>query len=268
MRGSQSLKRPVWLPPGVAVEFPDPNGYDDQGLLAVGADLRPGRLLSAYHAGIFPWFDEPPILWWSPNPRAILDPEHLHVSRSLRRYLKRAARSGELTVCATADIEEVMRTSGEIRESSWINDEMVRAYVELGRLGKALAYEVRRGTRLVGGLYGVLTRGLFAAESMFHLETDASKVALVTSVLHRFARGTRLYDVQFETGHLRSMGACEIRRSDYLTRLSQAVSESLPAAPDAPLTSETGPEAQEIRGPSADLLPWVVRELEVLYSSG
>jgi len=264
MRGSQRLKRPVWLPPGVPVEFPDPSDYDDQGLVAVGADLRPERLLSAYHAGIFPWFDEPPILWWSPNPRAVLDPEHLHISRSLRRHLRGAARSGELTVRATAEIEEVMRTCGQLRESSWINDEMLSAYVELGRLGKALAYEVRRGAELVGGLYGVLSGGLFAAESMFHIETDASKAALVTSVLHRFALGTRLYDVQFETGHLRSMGAYEINRSEYLTRLSQALSGSPPANPAGALTSETGPEAQEISSLGTDLLPWVVRKLEVL----
>lgn len=264
MRGSQRLKRPVWLPPGVVVEFPDPSDYDDQGLLAVGADLRPQRLLSAYHAGIFPWFDEPPILWWSPNPRAVLDPEHLHVSRSLRRHLRGAARSGELTVRATAEIEEVMRTCGQLRESSWINDEMLGAYVELARLGMALAYEVRRGSRLVGGLYGVLSRGLFAAESMFHIETDASKVALVTSVLHRFALGTRLYDVQFETGHLSSMGAYEISRSEYLTRLHQALSESPPPAPPATPAAERGSEAQEISSLGTDLLPWVVRKLEVL----
>ncbi len=157
-----------------------------------------------------------------------------------------------------------MRTSGELRESSWINDEMLGAYVELARLQKALAYEVRRGSRLVGGLYGVLSGGLFAAESMFHIETDASKVALVTSVLHRFALGTRLYDVQFETGHLSSMGAYEISRSEYLTRLREALSEFPPPAPPATLASETGPEAQEISGLGADLLPWVVRKLEVL----
>lgn len=264
MSGTQSPRRPVWLPAGVLAEFPDPRGFDARGLLAVGGDLDPARILRAYRHGIFPWFDEPPILWWSPSPRAVFDPAHLHVSRSLRRHLQKAARDAELTVVPTSEVEEVMRSCGELRESSWINEPMLRAYVELGRRGAALAYEVRRNGRLVGGLYGVLEGGLYAAESMFHTETNASKVALVASVLHRFALETSLFDVQFETGHLRSMGAYEIDREEYLARLAASLTQAH-MRPEATAPAASSPSRElKIPGPGEDVLPWVVERLEVL----
>lgn len=264
MSRTQNPGRPVWLPAGVLVDFPDPRRFDERGLIAVGGDLDPPRVLRAYRRGIFPWFDEPPILWWSPSPRAVFDPEHLHVSRSLRRHLRHAAQDKELTVTPTNAIEEVMRACGELRESSWINEPMLRAYVELGRMGAALAYEVRRDGQLVGGLYGVKDAGLYAAESMFHIETNASKVALVASVLHRFALGTRLFDVQFETGHLNSMGAYEITRDEYLARLASALTQTHTLPPGTGLDSQTALGPEKIPRPGEDILPWVVERLEVL----
>lgn len=208
------------LPLGGPPRFPDPNSADAEGLLAIGGDLSSARLLAAYDAGIFPWFEQGlPPLWWSPDPRAILDPDHLHVSRSLRRRM----RSGEFEVSTNRAFARVMRECGAERDGgTWILPEMIEAYTALHRQGHALSFEVWSEGQLVGGLYGVLRGGLFAAESMFHRRTDASKVALVTSVRALFDVGVELYDVQFLTPHLASMGAREVSRAAYLERLAYA----------------------------------------------
>src|SRR5215471_641674 len=208
-------RRPVLLLPGGPIAFPDPEQADDEGLLAIGGDLSSERLLFAYERGIFPWYDEGvPPLWWSPNPRAILDPEGLHVSRSLRRVL----RSGRFTVSWNRDFEGVMRCCGDRPGGTWILPEMIEAYVRLHRIGHAHSIEVWEGGELAGGLYGIQRGALFAAESMFHRRTDASKVALVYAVRSLFLAGTRLFDVQLLTSHLASMGAIEIPRREYLGR--------------------------------------------------
>ena len=208
--------RPVVLSPGSRPGFPDPRLADHDGLIAVGGDLQVERLLLAYEMGIFPWFDEGmPALWWSPDPRAVMDLEHLHVSRSLRRKLRTAAFSLTLNTAFT----QVMRACADRPEGTWVTDDMVTAYGRLHTLGHAHSVEVWRGRELVGGLYGVQRGGLFAAESMFHRTTDASKIALVAAIRTLFAAGIELFDVQFLTPHLESLGAYELARDVYLDRL-------------------------------------------------
>jgi leucyl/phenylalanyl-tRNA--protein transferase len=201
-----------WIPPELA---------DPEGLVGVGGDLRPATLLAAYADGVFPWFnDDDPILWWSPDPRAVIEFDRLHVSRSLARTLKR----GVFTVTVDRCFEAVMRACGEGRpEGTWVTEGMVRAYVELHRLGFAHSLEVWKGDELAGGIYGVGIGALFAGESMFHRVTDASKVALVSLVRRLAGRGYELFDVQMTTEHTERMGATEIPRADYLRRLRAAV---------------------------------------------
>jgi leucyl/phenylalanyl-tRNA--protein transferase len=218
--------------------FPDPESTDAEGLLAVGGDLAPERLLLAYERGIFPWYAEGlPPMWWSPDPRAVVDDQSLHVSKSLARELRR----GRFRVTVNHAFERVMRECGNERDGgTWILPEMVRAYVRLHERGHALSFEVWLGEQLVGGLYGVQRGALFAAESMFHRETNASKVALVAAVRSLFAAGIELFDVQFLTSHLASMGVYEISRSDYLRRVQAATARSV-AVCDLPIRLELEP---------------------------
>ena len=213
-------RRPLLIPPGGPIVFPDPERADDEGLLAVGGDLSVPRLLAAYDLGIFPWYDEGlPPLWWSPDPRAVMDPEHLGVSRSMRRVL----RQGRLRVSFDRAFARVMEECGRERQGgTWILPEMLDAYIALYAAGHAHSFEVWQGDTLVGGLYGVHRAGLFAAESMFHRVDNASKIALITSMLSLFRTSVTLYDVQFVTAHLATLGAYEVRRSDYLARLARA----------------------------------------------
>jgi leucyl/phenylalanyl-tRNA--protein transferase len=210
----RSRRKPQFMLPGAPLGFPDPNAADDEGLLAIGGDLSPARLLFAYERGIFPWYDEGlPPMWWSPNPRAVMDTEHLHVSRSLSRVI----RSQRFRVTFDQVFRDVILECGRERDSgTWILPEMVDAYCVLHELGHAHSVEVWQGELLVGGLYGVQRGALFAAESMFHRERDASKVGLVSAVEQLFAAGITLFDVQFLTDHLKSLGAYEIPRSRYL----------------------------------------------------
>jgi leucyl/phenylalanyl-tRNA--protein transferase len=212
---------PIYLPEGSPPFFPDPRlerGFD--GLVAVGGDLAPDRLLYAYARGIFPWYAEgTDILWWSPNPRAIIEMDQVHCSRSLKRRLRR----GDFQFTCDRAFLEVMSGCADRDEGTWILPEMAEAYRELFKLGHAHSFEAWQAGELVGGLYGVQVGTLFAAESMFHRATDASKAVLVVSV-HSLARaGIRLFDVQFKTPHLESMGAIELSRDAYLLRLEAAV---------------------------------------------
>jgi leucyl/phenylalanyl-tRNA--protein transferase len=188
----------------------------------VGGDLSAKRLLLAYDSGIFPWYDEGlPPLWWSPNPRALLQRERLHVSRSMRRVL----RQRRFTLSHNAAFVDVITACGERRSTgTWIIPEMVSAYTALHRLGHAHSIEVWVDGQLAGGLYGVQRGGLFAAESMFHRQPNASKIALIRGIESLFERGIQLFDVQFMTPHLASLGAFEISRDAYLTRVAAATS--------------------------------------------
>jgi len=212
-------KKPVWIEAGSVPYFPSPEGYDPHGLIAGGGDLSAPRLLAAYAEGIFPWYDDPPILWWSPDPRALIEPERLHVSRSLRRTIGAA----RFLVTMDRDLTGVLDGCADRPEGTWLSGEMRRAYHNLAAQGYLRSYEVWQGGKLVGGLYGVLLGTLFAAESMFHRESDASKVALVTAVLHTAAAGVGVFDVQFMTPHLERMGAREVPRTLYLERVKKAV---------------------------------------------
>jgi leucyl/phenylalanyl-tRNA---protein transferase len=223
--GPRGRFRPWLLLAGEAPCWPDPNLADaDEGLVAVGGDLQPGRLLSAYAAGIFPWFDErAPILWWSPEPRAVLRIESLHISRSMRRCLK----SRHFVVSADQDFVGVIEGCADRLEGTWITDEMRSAYVALHQRGYAHSFEVRLDNVLVGGLYGVQIGGLFAAESMFHRATNGSKVALVAAVTSLFAAGFQLFDVQFQTPHLASLGVTLMPRREYLEAVAVAVRQPI-----------------------------------------
>jgi len=217
MRGNRRL---TFLGPGSPLSFPDPNDSDDEGLLAVGGDLSPARLLFAYESGVFPWYSAGvPPLWWSPNPRALMDRERLHVSRSLRRTLKQ----GRFEVTFDKAFSQVIEACASNREGgTWILPEMMLAYTQLHQLGHAHSFEVWQNGQLAGGLYGVRRGALFAAESMFHVVTDASKVGLAVSIDTLFRAGFQVFDVQFVTEHLASLGAFEVVRREYLAQVARA----------------------------------------------
>ena len=210
---------PAALPP-CRFRFPDPARADAEGLLAEGGDLEPSTLIAAYRAGIFPWpYDDHELLWWSPDPRAILPLDGLHVSRSLARLL----RQGRFRVTLNAAFAQVIAGCAD-REETWITPALRAAYERLHGLGWAHSVEVWApdGT-LAGGLYGVAVGALFSAESMFHRARDASKVALVGLVAHARRVGLTLLDVQVPSAHLASLGARTIPRREYLARVAAAV---------------------------------------------
>jgi leucyl/phenylalanyl-tRNA--protein transferase len=209
---------------GRDVAFPDPALADPDGLLAVGGDLRPERLLAAYAEGIFPWYDDrSPILWWSPDPRLVLEPRELHVSRSLARTLRRRT----YRVSADEAFARVIRRCAEKgrpgQRGTWITADMMDAYVELHRLGFAHSFEAWEGETLAGGLYGVSLGAVFFGESMFADATDASKVAFARGVEWLGAQGCGLVDCQVRTEHLVSLGAHEIPRDEFLRRVAAAL---------------------------------------------
>lgn len=205
------------------VRFPDPRRADADGLLAAGGDLEPATLLAAYRQGVFPWpAGGVDLLWWSPDPRAVLPPDGLHVSRSLARTLRR----GRFRVTIDAAFDDVVAGCAERRgadEATWITPRIREAYARLHRLGWAHSVEVWTDGGLAGGLYGVSIGALFAAESMFHRVSDASKVALVALAQHARTVGVQLVDVQMPTPHLASLGAVTISREHYLQALARAV---------------------------------------------
>jgi leucyl/phenylalanyl-tRNA--protein transferase len=206
------------------VNFPDPARADAEGLIAIGGDLSPRRLLAAYRQGIFPYYDDSmPILWWSPDPRAVLEPDRLHVSRRLARTV----RSGKFFVTFDQAFARVIRACAEREEGTWITPAMIAAYTELHRLGHAHSVEVWQEGELAGGIYGVALGGLFAGESMFTRRRDGSKVALAHLVEHLRQRGYTLFDVQYVNDHTASLGATEVPRRTYLARLKEALARDV-----------------------------------------
>jgi leucyl/phenylalanyl-tRNA---protein transferase len=202
--------------------FPDPNRGRRDGLVAIGGDLSVPRLVLAYRTGLFPWTVHP-ITWWSPDPRGIFELEKFHVSRSLAYELKR----GRFRVTFDQAFSNVIRTCAEVPrdgDSTWITGEFIEAYEALHRSGYAHSVEAwsKEGT-LVGGLYGVAVGGLFAGESMFHKASNASKVCLVRLVERLREHGFVLFDTQMVTSATTQMGAVEISRHEYLSRLEKAV---------------------------------------------
>jgi leucyl/phenylalanyl-tRNA--protein transferase len=204
-------------PTSTALRYPN-------GLLAAGGGLCADRLLAAYRRGIFPWYEAPqPILWWTPNPRSVLFPDELHISRSLRKTLRKDA----FNLAVDRQFTRVMRHCAARRDSgvgTWIDEDMVAAYADLHGLGLAHSVEVNDETgALVGGLYGVSLGQVFFGESMFSRVTDASKVALV-ALVDILKRGEfHMIDCQVENTHLKSMGARNIDRLDFEQRLEQTV---------------------------------------------
>ena len=204
--------------------FPHPREAEPDGLLAVGGDLGSARLLLAYSMGIFPWYsDGQPILWWSPDPRCVLDLEDFHVSRRLRRVLNQ----GRFRVSFDEDFRAVIRACAAVerpgQDGTWITAEMEQAYVRLYEAGLAHSVECRLGTDLVGGIYGIaLGRGFFG-ESMFHRERDASTVALARLVERLAGWGFHFIDAQVTTSHMLSLGAREVPRTAFLERLEAAL---------------------------------------------
>jgi len=218
-------------PPTSPWDFPDPARWpNDDDLIALGADLAPGTLLAAYRHGLFPMPSGPrrrdPLAWFSPLERAVLPLDGLRVSRSLRR----AVGTFEVRV-DTAFADVVDACADPRRPGGWINGAIAAAYADLHRLGWAHSVETWRDDRLVGGLYGVAIGGLFAGESMFHRERDASKVALVglVDLLADDRADERLLDVQWRTEHLAGLGAVDLSRADYLARLPSALVVPPPA---------------------------------------
>ncbi len=204
-------------------DFPSPEEAlaEPAGLLAAGGDLSPGRLLAAYRQGIFPWYScGEPILWWSPDPRCVLFPGQLHLSRRLRRTLD----SGRFRLSVDTAFDRVIAGCAAPRagqEGTWITPEMIRAYTALHRAGHAHSIEVWQGNELAGGLYGVAIGQAFFAESMFHRVRDASKVALAGLCERLLQWGYGLIDCQVESAHLRRMGARTIPRAEFLSRLER-----------------------------------------------
>ena len=194
---------------------------EPNGLLAAGGDLSPERLLAAYRRGIFPWYETgQPILWWSPDPRAVLYPDDLKVSRSLRRSIAKS----QFTVTADGAFERVVARCAEPRRytaATWITAEMADAYARLHRLGWAHSFETWHGGELVGGLYGVAIGRVFFGESMFSRATDASKVALVKMVELLRERNFALIDCQVGSHHTTSLGATALPRADFLRLLNE-----------------------------------------------
>lgn len=220
----------VFLEPGDPPDsFPDPctANADFDGLLAIGGDLSPARLLAAYRLGIFPWYEEDqPILWWSPDPRAVLEPGKLRVSRSLRKTL----RSDRFRVSVNNAFEDVIDACAATRATTgtWITPAMRSAYLHLHELGFAHAVETWHGSRLVGGLYGIALGGVFFGESMFSHASDASKVALVALVRQIESRGLKLIDCQVATAHLGSLGSELIPRAEFVQRVRKLAASTTP----------------------------------------
>ena len=203
--------------------FPPLEAASPEGLLAVGGDLNPDRLVSAYRQGVFPWFsDGQPILWWSPDPRAILYPADLHISRSLRKSL----RTQGFEVTADRAFDDVIQRCAEsrnAREGTWITSGMQEAYCTLHRMGYAHSVETWQNGQLVGGLYGLAIGKAFFGESMFSQITDASKTALVALSVSLTASGYHFIDCQVVSEHLNSLGAKAVPRYRFSSELKQAV---------------------------------------------
>jgi len=205
--------------------FPRQDLADEEGLLAVGGDLRPERLLLAYANGIFPWFNEgEPVLWWCPDPRFVMFPENLKVSKSMRQVLRR----GSFEYRCDSDFEGVIRNcAGAFRGDdvgTWITEEMIQAYLEMHRMGFAHSAESWQDGMLVGGLYGVRLGNMFFGESMFSTVSNASKAAYISLVEQLQADGVKLIDCQMHTPHLESLGAEYMARAEFLSRLRELIS--------------------------------------------
>lgn len=214
---------------GQDLAFPDPHLADEDGLLAIGGDLSVGRLQAAYSQGIFPWYSEDdPILWFSPDPRMTLLPHALKVSKSMER----TRRSGKFEIRFNSAFEAVMRRCSSIKrkgqEGTWITTDMIAAYAQLHRIGQAHSVETFLDDKLVGGLYGVSLGRVFFGESMFHEVSDASKMALWALCDQLCKWDFELIDCQMSTPHLKSLGAVEMARDDFIEKVKVGTQRKAP----------------------------------------
>lgn len=212
-----------------SLRFPAPESAlrEPNGLLAYGGDLSPERLLAAYRQGIFPWFSpDEPILWWSPDPRAVLFPEQFHLSRSMKKFVRRT--DYQVTLNQAFD-RVIAACAHEHADGTWIGEEMIDAYRLLHRAGQAHSVEVWQERQLVGGLYGIAQGALFCGESMFSRADNASKYALLTFLCHFVRCGGRLVDCQVLNDHTASLGAVELPRRRFLALLAQLRDQPLAA---------------------------------------
>jgi len=206
------------------VRFPNPMDSELDGLLAIGGDLSPQRLVGAYATGVFPWYERKPILWWSPDPRTIMFPADYKISKSLKRTLKSGKFELRFDTAFSRVIDMCARIPRSGENGTWITTDMKMAYKRLFVLGIAHSVEVFHNNHLVGGLYGVSIGKAFFGESMFHSETDASKVAFAGLAKWLMERDFMFIDCQMHTDHLQSLGAIDISKTEYLKLLAKAVS--------------------------------------------
>ena len=197
------------------IEFPDVSEASADGLVAIGGDLSPQRLLHAYSKGIFPWFqDEEPLLWWSPDPRFVLFPEDLKISKSMKQVLRKGNFKVTENKAFKAVIENCALAKRTDQDGTWISDDMIQAYCELHQLGFAKSIEVWQNEELVGGLYGIaINDDVFCGESMFAKVSNASKVGFITFIQ---SSKYKLIDCQLHTKHLESLGAKNMSRAEFL----------------------------------------------------
>jgi len=208
------LNQELFFPPVI-------NAHED-GLLAIGGDLSPERLLLAYESGIFPWFNEgSQILWWSPNPRMVLIPKEVKISKSMRKVLKGNSFSVTKNQCFRDVLINCATAKREGQDGTWITTVMINAYVKLHELGKAVSYEVWENKELVGGLYGIDLGTVFCGESMFSTRSNASKFAFIKMAQELEKKDYKLIDCQMYTTHLESLGAREIPREDFIEILKE-----------------------------------------------
>ena len=197
---------------------------EPNGLLAIGGELSGERLLSAYRSGIFPWFSEgEPVLWWSPNPRMVLSPQNFKISKSLAKRLKKNDYEVRFNTSFCRVMKACAETNRPDQDSTWISSDIIDAYCELHQLGYAHSAETWIDNNLVGGLYGVLINKMFYGESMFHHATDASKIAFAHLVQFLKEKDVGMIDCQMNTKHLSSLGAQEISRNDFISKLNDLI---------------------------------------------
>ena len=206
---------PYWL--GPSHEFPPVQLAATDGLLAIGGDLHPDRVMQAYRHGIFPWYSEgQPLLWWSPDPRMVLFPVELHVSRSMQKVLQKGNYSYRFNTAFESVIRHCAAVKREGQTGTWITNEMIGTYSELHRRGLAQSAECWLGDALVGGVYGIRLARMFCGESMFSLQPNASKFAFIHLVRQLQGEGVELIDAQVHTPHLESLGARLVPRNEFL----------------------------------------------------
>lgn len=205
------------------IYFPPVKNADPEGILAIGGDLSVERILTAYKKGIFPWYEGEYILWWCPDPRFVLDPMNIKISKSMQSLLKK--KKFDFTI--NKAFNEVIRNCKIIKrhdqDGTWITDEMEKAYIRLHRLGYAHSAEVWQNGKLAGGLYGIRLGKVFFGESMFSIENNASKYALIKYTQQLIQEGTELIDCQVYTKHLESLGAGMISRTKFIDKLNRLI---------------------------------------------